>query len=126
MFVERLRDVLAQRQEVGEDLRRVPLVGEAVVDGHARPGRELVGDGLAEAAVLDRVVHAAEHARGVLDRLLVAHVRAARAEVGDVCALVVGGDLEGAAGAGRVLLEDQRDLLAGEPPVLAALRTWRA
>ena len=36
-------------------------------------------------------------------------------------ALVVGRDLERAARAGRVLLEDQRDLLAGEPPVLAAL-----
>ena len=38
--------------------------------------------------------------------------RAARVEVGDVRALVVGGDLEGAARAGRGLLEDQADLLA--------------
>src|SRR6185312_13233401 len=48
-------------------------------------------------------------------------MRAGRAEVGDVCALVVGGDLERAARAGRVLLEDQRDLLAGQTLVLAAV-----
>ena len=80
---------------------------------------------LAEAAVLDRVVHAAEHARRVLDGLLVAHVRAARADEGDVRALVVGGDLERAARPGRVLLEDQRDLLADEPLLLAALLLGR-
>ena len=111
-LLERLVEVLAHRQEVGEHLRRVPLVGEAVVDRHAGPLRQLVGDRLAEAAVLDRVVHAAEHARRVLDRLLVAHVRAARADERHVRALVVGGDLERAARARRVLLEDQRDLPA--------------
>ena len=36
-------------------------------------------------------------------------------------ALVVGGDLEPDAGAGAVLLEDQRDGAAGEAPDLAAL-----
>ena len=80
---------------------------------------------LAEAAVLDRVVHAAEHAGGVLDRLLVAHVRAGGADEGDVRALVVGGDLERAARPGRVLLEDQRDLLADELLFLPALLLGR-
>ena len=51
---------------------------------HAGPLGELAGDALPEAAVLDRVVHAAEHARRVLHRLLVAQVRAARADVRDV------------------------------------------
>ena len=93
-----------------------------------REGREeqkLVGDVLAEAAVLDRVVHAAEHTGRVLHGLLVAHVRAGRTDEGDVCALVVGGDLERAAGARRVLLEDQRDLLANKPSLLAALLLCR-
>ena len=62
-----------------------------------------------------------EHAGGVLDRLLVAHVRARGADEGDVRALVVGRDLEGAAGPRRVLLEDQRDLLADELLLLASL-----
>ena len=58
-------------------------------------------------AVLDGVEHPAEDACGVGDRFLVAHLGAGRVEVGDVGALVEGGDLEGAARAGRALLEDQ-------------------
>jgi hypothetical protein len=124
-LVEGLRHVLPDREEVGQDLRRVPLVGQPVVDRHAGPPRELLGGVLAEAAVLDRVVHAAEHARRVLHRLLVADVRARGADERDVGALVVGGDLERAARAGRVLLEDQRDLLAGEALLLASLALRR-
>ena len=118
-LVQRLGHVLAEGEEVGEDLRRVPLIGETVVDGDAGVLGELLGHVLAEAAVLDRVVHAAEHPGSVLHRLLVAHVRAARPDEGDVGALVVGGDLERAARPGRVLLEDQRDLLADELLLLA-------
>src|SRR5690606_34891347 len=47
-----------------------------------------------------------------LDRLLVAELGPGGVEVGDVRALVVGGDLERRAGPGRGLLEDQGDLLA--------------
>ena len=75
---------------------------------------------LAEAAVLDAVVHAAQHPGGVLHRLLVADLRAGRSQVGDVGALVVGGHLEGAAGAGGGLLEDQGDVLALQPLLLVA------
>ena len=103
----------------------MPLVGEPVVDRDAGPLRELLGRLLREAAVLDRVVHAAEHARGVLHRLLVAHVRAAGADERDVGALVVGGDLERAARPRRVLLEDQRDLLADELLLLAPFALGR-
>jgi hypothetical protein len=92
----------------------MPLVGEAVVDGHAGVGGERLDRALGGAAELDRVVEAAEHARGVGDRLLVADLRARRVEVGDVRALVVGGDLEGRARARRGLLEDQRDRLAAQ------------
>ena len=69
---------------------------------------------LVEAPVLDAVIQPPEHPRGVLDRLLVAHLRRLRVEIGHVRALVVGGDLEGAAGAGGGLLEDEADLLAPE------------
>ena len=49
-----------------------------------------------------------------------ADLRARRIEIGHVGALVVAGDLEGAAGAGRGLLEDQADLLAGQVLLLGA------
>ena len=70
-----------------------------------------------------------EHAGGVGHRLLVPHLRSRRVEVGDVGALVVGGDLERRAGAGRGLLEDQRDLLACQPRIsvpayLAIFSAW--
>ena len=81
--------------------------------------RELFRGGLVEAAELDRVVHPSEHARRVLDGLLVPHVRSGRPEERDVGALVERGDLERAARPRRVLLEDQRDLLADELLLLA-------
>jgi hypothetical protein len=122
--VERLRDVLADRQEVREHLRRVPLLSQPVEDRHARPLRERVHV-LVDAAVADRVVDAAEHARGVLHRLLAAEVRAARPDVGDVRALVVRGDLEGRTRACGVLLEEERKRLALEPALFPASRLGR-
>ena len=62
----------------------------------------------------------AEHAGGVLHRLLVADLRAAGPEGGDVCTLVLRRHLEGRAGPGRGLLEDQRDVLAGQVRALVA------
>ena len=112
--------MLDHGQHVGEHLRRVPVVGQAVVDRHAGVVRQIVDHLLAGAAELDGVEHPPEHAGGVLHRLLVADLAARGVEVGDVRPLVVGGDLEGAAGAGRGLLEDQADLLALEQLALGA------
>ena len=69
---------------------------------------------------LDAVEHPAEHAGGVGDGFLASDVRALRAEVGGVRSLVVGGDVERAAGAGGALLEDQRDVPARQPEPLGA------
>ena len=60
--------VLAHGQDVGQDLGRVELVGQAVPDRHAGVVGEGLDDVLVEAAVLDAVVEPAEHPRGVLDR----------------------------------------------------------
>ena len=111
---------LAHGQEVGEHLGGVPLVGQPVVDRHAGVGGEVLDVGLAVAAELDRVVHAAQDRGGVGDRFLVPQLGAGRVEVGHVRALVVGGDLERGPGPGRGLLEDQRDLLARQPLGLGA------
>ena len=66
--------VLAHGHQVGRHLGGVPLVRETVVHGHAGVDGEFLDDGLRVPAVLDGVVHAAEHARGIPDRFLLADV----------------------------------------------------
>ena len=117
--VERLVAVLHHGQEVGQQLGGMELVRQAVPDRHAGVLRKLLDHDLAEAPVLDPLVVATEDAGGVLDRLLLPHLAAGRAEIGDVGALVECGNLEGAARARRVLLEDQGDVLAPEALLLS-------
>src|SRR6185312_3201901 len=93
---------------------------QAVIDRHAGIFRQRLHAALHGAAILDRVIHAPKHARGVLERLLVADLRAAGLEISYVRALVVAGDLEGAAGARAGLLENQRDVLSLEGLPLGA------
>ena len=88
------------------------FVRQAVIDRHAGMRGERLGLILREAAIFDAVIHTAENARRVFHRLLLADLCSGRAEIGDVRALVVGGDLEAGSGARRVLLEDQGDVLA--------------
>ena len=90
----------------------MPLVRQPVVDGNTGVGGELLDVGLGVAPELDGVVHPAQDAGGVGDRLLVSELRTRRVEVGDVGPLVEGGDLETGSRARRRLLEDQGDLLA--------------
>ncbi len=119
-LVQRLVGVLGHREHVGQHLRRVELVGQPVEHRHPGVLRERLDVLLGRPAVLDRVVHPAEHAGGVLHRLLVPDLRRRRVDVGDVGALVVRRDLEGAARPGRGLLEDQRDVLAAQTLLLHA------
>src|SRR5438270_3824880 len=88
------------------------FVGQAVEDRDTRGAFELLDRLLGIAAELDRVVHAPQHASGVLHRLLVTDLGACRIEISDMSALIETGDLEGAARACRGLLENQDDLLA--------------
>ena len=98
----------------------MPLVGQAVPHRDAGLGGELLDALLPESAVLDAVEHAAQHAGGVGDGLLVAELRAGGVEIGDVGALVVGAHLEGAARARGGLLEEQRDVPPDEVLALGA------
>ena len=98
----------------------MPLVGEAVPHRNHRVLGKLFDVGLSRAAVLDAVVEASQHGGSVGDGLLVAHLGTAGVQVGDVGALVVGADLEGAAGAGGGLFEDEGDVLAPHPLDLVA------
>jgi hypothetical protein len=86
------------------------LVRQSVIDRHARKSGKLLGDLLAEPPIFDRIVHAAEHAGGVLHRFLVADMAATGAKNGDMRTLIVGRDLKAGAGPRRVLLEDQGDV----------------
>jgi hypothetical protein len=85
---ERVGGVLTHREEVGEHLRGMPLVGEPVVHGNVGVLRQLLDDGLGRTPVFDRVEHARQHARCVGGGLLVADLAAGRIEDGDVTALV--------------------------------------
>ena len=104
--------MLKHRQGVAQHLGGVPLVGQTVPHRHAGQGGELLDLGLLVTAVLDAVEHAAQDPGGVRHGLLVTHLGARGVQVGDVGALVVGTDLEGAAGARRGLLEDEGDVPA--------------
>ena len=67
--------VLADGEKVGQHLGGVPGVGEPVVHRDAGVAGQGLDRLLGVAAVLDGVVHAAEHARGVLDRFLGAELQ---------------------------------------------------
>ena len=113
-LAQRLLGVLHEGENVGQRLGGVVNVGQAVPDGNAGVGGETLDDLLVVAAVLDAVVEAAEDLGGVDHRFLLAHLGRLGIEEGDVRALVVSGDFERAAGAGRGLFEQQDDVLAGE------------
>jgi len=112
---------LLHRHAVGQDLCRVDLVALAVVDRHAGPARQLARGGVVEAAVVDRVVQAAEHAHGVLHARPCAGLGVAGADDRDLRALVAGRDLERTVRApGGVLVEQQGDVLAAQLHLLGA------
>ena len=87
-------------------------VGEAVPHGHAGPLSQVLHHLLGIAPVLDAVEEAAQHFGGILQGLLLAHLRAARVQVGDMGALLGGGNLKRAPGPGGGLFEEQHDVLA--------------
>ncbi len=84
--------------------------GQAVPYRHPGKFRQRLHQRLAVAAILDAVIHAPQHARGILHRLFMADLAAARAEVSNVSALIVCGNFERASGTGRVFFEDERDV----------------
>ena len=62
--------MLTHGQHIGEDLGRVKLIGQPVVDRDAGPLRQLFDDGLPEAAICDGVIDPPQHACGILDGFL--------------------------------------------------------
>ena len=93
-LVQGLVAVLFHGEEIGQNLRGMGLIGKAVPHGHAGILGQVLHSGLGKAAVLDAVVHAPEHARGILHGFLNADLAAGRAQVSDMGALVIGGHLK--------------------------------
>ena len=71
-------ELLVHRQQVGQDLAGMVVVGEAVDDRHRGEPRQLLDVGVVEGADHDAVDVAREHARGVADRLAAAELDVAR------------------------------------------------
>ncbi len=111
-LVQGLGTVLFQGHHVGENLGGVVPVGEAVPHGDAGPLCQVFHYLLGIAPVLDAVEEAAQHLGGVLQGFFLAHLGAARVQVGDVGPLLGGGHLEGAPCPGGGLLEEEHDVLA--------------
>ena len=113
--------MLFQGQKIGQHLRGVRLVGQAVPHGHARVFCQRLDRGLRKAAVLDAVEHAPEHARRVGHALLIAHLTAGGVKIHGVHAKVGRRHLKGAARAGAGLFKQQRHVFARAQRVRHAL-----
>ena len=112
--VPRRAEALPDGQEVGQNLGRMEFIGQAVPDRHAGIPPQILDDLLAVAAVFDAVKHAAQHPGGVRQAFLLAQLAPGGIQVGALHAQIVGGDLEGAAGAGAGLFKDQGDVFPFE------------
>ena len=88
-----------------------------LMTGTARVGRQLLDIGVGEGPDHQPVDEAGEDAGHVLERLAAAELDVAGREEDGVSAKLAGADLEGDAGAGGALGEDQADVLVGERPV---------
>ena len=104
--------MLAHRHHIRQSLRRMKFVGQAVPYGHARVFRQRMHDTLGEPSVFDPVVHASQHPGRIFDGLLLAYLRAGRPQIGHSRALIVSGHFERTSRTGRILLEQQHDVLA--------------
>ena len=97
--------VLAHGEEICQYLGGMPFIRKAIPHRDTRVLSQGFHLGLLKAAVLYPVIDAPQHSGGVSHRFLLAHLRAARAEVGYAGPLVVRCGLERAAGAGAILFE---------------------
>ena len=104
-------EAAAQRVDVEQRLGRVLVLAVAGVDDRgAAPARDELGGARPGRAQDDRVgLVGAERQHGVLQRLALLDARAAGGEVDDVGRQPLGGQLEGAAGARRGLVEEVED-----------------
>ena len=105
-------EMLADGEEVSQDLGGVVLVGKTVPDGDLRVVSEGLHLLLLVASVLDTVVHSAENSCGVRNALLLTDLRSRGIEIGGADTEIVCGYLEAATGTGAGLLEYENYILS--------------
>ena len=106
-----LAEMLLNRQEIRQDLRRVKLVRQTVERRHARVFCDFLHNGLTVAAVFNAVVHPPKDPRRIRDALLDAHLTSRR-NVGGAHAQVIRRHFKRATRPRGRFLENQRDVLA--------------
>ena len=90
------------------------LVGQAVPHRNTGVMGQLLHDLLPIAPVLNAVKHAAQHAGGVGNALLLADLAAGGVQIGHLHPQIMGGHLKAAPGAGGGLFKNQRDVAAAQ------------
>ena len=98
--------VLDVGEDVGQDLARVVLVGQAVADGYARVGGKALDLALLKGTDHHQIHHAADDLGAVLDGLGAAQLAVARRQVDHRAAQLVHAGLKAHTGPGAGLLED--------------------
>ena len=104
--------MLPNGQKIRQNLGGMELIGQTVPNGNACVLRQFLYNRLTVATVLNTVIHPAQNPGGVSDRLLLAHLGAARAKVGHSHTQIRTGYLKGAPGTSAVLLKQQDNILA--------------
>ena len=105
---------LLEGEEIRHDLAGMREFGEAVDDGHRGVARQLGQIVVRENADHDGVDEARQHARRVGDALASSDLHLIAREHDRLAAQIAHGEIEGDAGAGRGLVEDERQIFAGE------------
>ena len=105
-------EMLPNGEHVRQDLGGMELVGQAVPHRNTGVMGQLLHDLLPIAPVLNAVKHAAQHAGGVGNALLLADLAAGGVQIGHLHPQIMGGHLKAAPGAGGGLFKNQRDVAA--------------
>ena len=90
-----MSEMFPNRKKIGEHLRRMIEIGEAVPNRDAGIAGKDFRSFLREAAELDAVIEAAEQARRVLDAFVLSHLRGRGAQISHVHSQVIGRKLKG-------------------------------
>jgi len=123
MLTKTSAKLLANRQQVGERLAGVGVVGQRVDDGDVAVGRQFLDVLVVVDAGHDEVDVPGKRSGGVLDRLAVAQVDVVRSEEDGVAAQLCHPRLEGDPRSGRGFLEDHPQRLLVEQ-VARVLAGW--